>query len=255
MSLARTSLVMCLLLVFGSSCTSQQPAEQQSESFRVFNTGENTTWPLATASSGFISCHWKEFCPGCGKAWTNRPLVLFETQSGLVYGVNGAAMGAGGYSSIETIMVDKRFWPLGPTAVIAEWIKAGLALCDGNGTKALAAISRANTLAAEPLPTGVDTVLSTEPALVNKRRIFFETARCEDQAAVESYKGFDERFDALLFSGRRDEAFALNDQRIKKEDALQAACKKALRQREGLSVEDHNRIVEEGLTKHWPTPD
>ena len=148
---------------------------ESEEGLRVFKTGEDTKWPL-TVDSGLISCQWKEFCPGCGKAWTNRPLVLFESQMG-VYGVNGAASGVGGSPSIENIMVDKRFWQHGASSVVSEWIQSGLALCDGDGPKAREAIERAQAKAAEPLPPGVETVLSTDPASVNKRRIFLETVR------------------------------------------------------------------------------
>lgn len=229
------------------------------EGLKVSRPEGATKWPL-TVNSGSIHCQWKELVPESNYRHAKRPMVLFESQPNSsrsrsrksVYGVNGAAIGVGGYPSIKNIMVDKRFWPLGASSVVSEWIQAGLALCDGDGPKAREAIERAKTKATEPFPPGVNPVLSTDTETVDKRRIFLETVRCEDRAIEESFRGH-WNVDELIFSGRRDEAIKLTRQRLKKEDEIMASCKSALREREGLSIEEHIQIVSEGLSRWWPT--
>lgn len=221
------------------------------KSFSVSKPAGNTSWPL-TVDSGTIYCRWKELIRDSDYRHAKRPLVLFDA-GGSVYGVNGAASGVGGYTPIERIMVEKRLWQYGASAVIGEWIQAGLALCDGNNAKAQEAMERANAKAAKPLPKQVEVIPKKDTASVNKRRIFVETVRCEDRAIEESFKGHNERFDKLIRSGRRQEAIELNKQRLEKENQLMASCKSVLREREGLSVELHKKIVMEGISRGWAT--
>ena len=217
----------------------------------VFKPEGNTKWPLIV-DSGRIYCEWKVMIPGSNYRHAKRPLVLFESRQG-VYGVNGAAVGAGGYPPLKNIMVDERVLRAAGTGVVSEWIQAGVALCDGDSVKAREAIRRARAKATELLPEGFEMTLSTDTVSAHRRRIFLETVRCEDYAIEESFKGYPERFDRLIDSGRRDEANELSRQRLKKEDELTASCKAGLREREGLTIEEHNQIVSEGIDRYWPT--
>ena len=220
------------------------------KSIEVFEPAGNNRWPL-TVTSGTIYCRWKVLIPESNHPHAKRPLVLFKSKRG-IYGVNGAASGVGGYPPIKQIMVEKRIWRFGAPTIISEWIQAGLALCDGDSDKAREAINRAHAKAAEPLPKGFETILRTDTVSANKRRIFIETVRCEDRAIEESFKRHQKRYDELVLSGRKDETYELNRQRLKKESELMASCKSALRHRERLSIEDHKEIMSEGISRGWP---
>ena len=213
------------------------------DSMKVFRPegSARVKWPL-TVDSGTLRCEWKG----------NRPLVLFESEEG-VHGVNGAASGFGGYPPLRNIMVDQRLWPL-VNPVVGEWIQAGLALCDDDDDEAKKRIGMANSLAAEPLPPGVERTLSTKPESVNRRRIFFEAVRCEDIAMRTTNKEYDSQVERLVDSGRRVEAQQLTREKFEKMDERTAACKEKLRQQQELSSSEFRQIVREGLSKHWPMP-
>ena len=239
--------MLALLSMFVVACSGGTEAE----GFRVLKPPGDTKWPL-TLESGRIVCHRKVLIPDSSYRHASRPLVLFKSEAG-IYGVNGAASGVGGYPSIETVMVDKRLWLAGASEVVAQWIDAGLALCEGDRAKARNAIERARVIASQPLPTGVETVLSTDPKALYKRGIFLQTFQCEDRALEESLRGHWSRYDELMSLGRRDEAWELDERRLEKYDDLMASCKEALREREGLTVDQHRQILSEGLARRWPT--
>ena len=221
------------------------------EGIKVFKSADRTNWPLMI-DSGTIYCQWKELIPSSDYRHAKRPLVLFEFEQG-IYGVNGAASGTGGYPPIERIMVEKRLWQYGASAVVNEWIQAGIELCNGNKVEAQYTIRSANAKAAKPLPKGVDVELRTDTISTNRRSIFLQTIKCEDRAIEESFKGHQERLHELIRSGRKKEALELNRQRIKKESQLMATCKSRLREQVGLSVDEHRKIMAEGLSRGWPT--
>ncbi len=198
-------------------------------------------WPL-TVDSGTIRCEWKE----------NRPLVLISSQEG-VHGVNGAARAAGGYPPIGGIMVDRRLWPL-VMPVVSEWIRAGLAMCDGDVEEARKRIGIANVMAAEPLPPRVEHTLSTEPESVRRRRIFFEAVRCEDIPMRKTNRRYESQVERLLRLGKRVEAQELTRKKFKVMDDAATACKEELRQQQGLSLREFKQILSEGLSGHWPMP-
>ena len=198
-------------------------------------------WPL-TVDSGTIRCEWKE----------NRPLVLFSSKEG-VRGVNGAARDAGGYPPIRSIMVDRRLWPL-VMPVVSEWIRAGLAMCDGDVEEAKKRIGMANVMAVEPLPPGVKHTLSTEPESVRRRRIFFEAVRCEDISMRKTNRRYESQVERLLRLGKRVEAQELTREKFKMMDEAATACKEELRQQQGLSLSEFKLILSEGLSGHWPMP-
>lgn len=232
----RVILVVALLFVTAAltACEDSVRVSRPEGSARV-------RWPL-TVDSGIIRCEWKE----------NRPLVLFESE-GEAHGVNGAAFGFGGYPPMRNIMVDQRLWPL-VNPVVREWIQAGLALCDGDDEEAKKRIGMASSLAAEPLPPGVDRTLSTKPNSANRRRIFFEAVRCEDIATNTTNREHDSQVERLVDLGKRVEAQRLTREKFEKMDERTAACKEKLRQQQGLSSSEFRQIIREGLSNHWPLP-
>lgn len=231
----RLILVVSLFFATATLTSCEQP-------YRVYRPeGERVRWPL-TVDSGTIRC----------ERPLSRPLVLFESED-RVYGVNGAAIGSAGYPSIRNIMVHRRLWGL-VSPVAHEWVRAGIALCDGDEEEAKRRIRMANSLAAKPLPPGVERTLSVDPESVNKRRIFFESVMCEDIAMRTTNEAYYSRVDKLLKEGRRLEARRLNGEKFEKMDEEMMACKGKLREQEGLSASELTQIEYEGLAKYWPTP-
>lgn len=77
--------------------------------------------------------------------------------------------------------------------------------------------------------------MSTKPESVNRRRVFFEAVRCEDIAMRTTNKEYNSQVERLVDSGRKVEAQRLTREKFEKMDERTAACKKQLRQQQGLS--------------------
>jgi len=180
-------------------------------------------------------CRWHEFAPGSRNPITRRPLVLFRSPGGQKYTINGAAYSAAakGYvqaAPIDEVEVDQRLKPeVG--VVINTWLDAGLALCEGNFSKAQRLAANANRMAMEPMSPGVEFELSSAEDDVRRRRIFFELVECQDKAWKAAR-------DDLARMGR-----------------LENACFVMMREKKGLTKEELIRIAREGNRRHWPVPE
>ena len=95
-------------------------------------------WPLRTISRGTICC-----------VWDGGPIVLFEAPDGKQYVVNTEALTRRSYTPLGWIMADPTKRSQGAAQVTAKWLKAGIALCDGEVDKARALVDEANRLASE----------------------------------------------------------------------------------------------------------
>ena len=95
-------------------------------------------WPLRTISNGTICC-----------VWDGGPIVLFEAPDGKQYVINTEALAKRSYTPLGWIMVDPTKRSKGAAQVTAKWLKAGIALCDGEVAKAQALVDEANELASE----------------------------------------------------------------------------------------------------------
>ena len=192
-------------------------------------------WPLKGIGEGTILCRWHEFAPGSRNPITRRPLVLFRAPGGQKYTINGAAYSAAakGYvqaAPIDEVEVDQRLKPeVG--VVINTWLDAGLALCEGNFSKAQRLAANANRMAMEPMSPGVEFELSSAEDDVRRRRIFFELVECQDKAWKAAR-------DDLARMGR-----------------LENACFVMMREKKGLTKEELIRIAREGNRRHWPVPE
>ena len=221
-TVARVAIVFVLAFAYGLHARDTLA----SESMRVFKSEKSryVKWPLKV-DSGSIECEWKFFPAG-----RKRPLVLFRTSTGKVYGINGAASGVGGYQSIDTIIADKRTLTFGSASVLHGWIQVGLALCDGNTTKARMALSRANAEAEEELPSWWPSATKNPKKLRHQQRIFIELVKCEDLA-----------YEKMSPGGPYPEA-------------IEIECKEKLRKHEKLSQDEIDQIARQGIREMWEMP-
>ncbi len=95
-------------------------------------------WPLRTISRGTICC-----------VWDGGPIVLFEAPDGKQYVINTEALSKRSYTPLGWIMDDATKRSQGAVQVTAKWLKAGIALCDGEVAKAQTLVDEANQLASE----------------------------------------------------------------------------------------------------------
>ena len=95
-------------------------------------------WPLRTISRGTICC-----------VWDGGPIVLFEAPDGRQYVINTEALARRSYTPLGWIMADPTKRSRGAAQVTANWLKAGIALCDGEVDKARTLVDEANRLASE----------------------------------------------------------------------------------------------------------
>lgn len=94
-------------------------------------------WLLLGESRGTIRC-----------VWDGEPIVLFVTPFGKEYVVNAEAVNRRAYRPISWIMADAAKRTAGAREVRAIWIKAGMALCEGDEYAAQELINEANRLGA-----------------------------------------------------------------------------------------------------------
>ena len=192
---------------------------------RVSGKAGKGRWPLKGISEGTILCQWHEFAPGSRNPITRRPLVLFESPSGKLYAVNGAAESAAakGYitaTSLEEIRV-------GSIDVVSKWLDAGLALCEGDNAKARRLAAEANRIAA--LEPEFPEVWSGQEEAEGKQ-IHLELMQC----LVEATRA------AQNADGSID---------LAKETELDKACEA----RTGLTAEERLLLIQVGIARSWPS--
>lgn len=213
----------------GTTGTSLQvPIKEQSpyvSSVRVSGKADKGRWPLKGINEGTILCQWHEFAPGSRNPITRRPLVLFESPSGKLYAVNGAAGSAAakGYitaTSLEEIRV-------GSIDVVSKWLDAGLALCEGDNAEARRLATEANRIAA--LEPEFPKVWSGQEEAEGKQ-IYLELMQC----LVEATRA------AQNADGSID---------LAKETELDKACEA----RAGLTAEERLLLIQVGIARSWPS--
>lgn len=209
-------------------------------------------WPL-TVAEGEISCERKELMPNSGPR--RIPLVMFTSNDG-VFGINGAAKRLWGYTPIEELVRPKQRDTEATLKILNSWLKAGLALCDGDVARAqLALKTDMNGTGTPLLSRNIAQDEEFKAILTTERRIYKEAVACWDTAVKQSFVWFDAQeaqFDRLMNSGRRNEAAKLSQLRLEKEDSLNLACRDKLRQEEGLTKNQLQEIEWKGFRQKWP---
>ena len=81
--------------------------------------------------------------------WDGGPIVLFEAPDGKQYVINSEALSKRSYTPLGWIMVDATKRSQGAAQVTAKWLKAGIALCNGEVAKAQTLVDEANQLASK----------------------------------------------------------------------------------------------------------
>ena len=100
---------------------------------------ESSTWPL-TVAEGEISCERKELIRNSGSRDTALPLVKF-TSAGGVFGINGARKeSVGAILQSKNSCGQKNRDTDTTIKILNSWLKAGLALCDGDIARAQLAL-------------------------------------------------------------------------------------------------------------------
>lgn len=170
-------------------------------------------------------CQWHEFVPGSRNPTTRRPLVLFESSSGTLYAVNGAAESAAAKGSITATSLEEI--RVGSIDVVSKWLDAGLALCEGDNAEARKLATEANLIAALG-PEFPDVWLGTDEA--KGKRIWRELHKCWIQATRAARRA----------DGSID---------FDKETELDRACAA----RTGLTEEDRLLLIQVGIARSWPS--
>ena len=182
-------------------------------------------WPLRDISEGAIRCQWHEFAPGSRHPVTRRPLVLFESPSGKLYAVNGAAESAAakGYITAESLEEIR----VGSIDVVGKWLNAGLALCEGDDAEAQRLATEANRIAA--LEPKFRNACSGREEMEGKR-IYIALMQC----LVEATRA------ARNADGSID---------LAKEAELDKACEAGT----GLTADERLLLIQVGTARSWPS--
>ena len=199
--------------------------EKKSRGVGVSGEAGKGRWPLKGISEGTILCQWHEFAPGSRNPITRRPLVLFESPSGKLYTVNGAAESAAAKGYITATSLEKI--RVGSIDVVSKWLDAGLALCEGDNAEARRLATEANRIAA--LEPGFPEVWSG-PEEAEGKQIYLELMQCLIEATRAAQNA----------DGSID---------LAKETALDEACGA----RTGLTAEERLLLIQVGIARSWPS--
>ena len=103
-----------------TACDSDPPAAEEVESSEY-----GADWPFPAFPEAQLRCETKSF------GGVERPLVTIQLGE-KIYGLNGAAMGVGGFPDSRTRMARHPEWGSYELGATSDLIKRGLELCSGN---------------------------------------------------------------------------------------------------------------------------